>query len=322
VLGGTAWLWSRPEFAKSVDVLVVDEAGQFSLANTLAVAPAGHSLVLLGDQQQLRQPKKGSHPDGVDVSALDHMLGGHRTMPAERGIFLPTTWRLAPAVCDFTSEAFYERRLHSEPRLERQVLAGTERFDGAGLWIVEVAHEGNRNASREEAEVVAAIVRELLQDDATWTDLNDVVRPMTPDDIRVLAPFNAQVTRIREALSANGGGRAFRPGSGDLHRIPVGTVDKFQGQEAPVAIYSMGTSPPDDAPRGMEFLYSLNRLNVATSRARCAAILVASPRLFEPECRTPAHMRLANALCRFREMATVLGTPSGGGRGFSPGVKR
>jgi predicted RecB family nuclease len=294
VLGGTAWLWSRPEFAQSVDVLFVDEAGQMSLAAVLAVSQAADSLVLLGDPQQLEQPQKGSHPDGVDVSALQHVLGDQQTMPAERGLFLSETWRLAPAICAFTSEVFYERRLRSREGLDVQRVSGSARFSGAGLRVLEVLHEGCRNASDEEVDVVAAIVDELLEPDVRWTALEKeepVTRPLTARDILVVAPHNAHVGRLSERLESRG--------------VTVGTVDKFQGQEAPVVIYSMATSRPEDAPRGMEFLYSLNRLNVATSRAKGICILVASPRLFEPECRTPRQMHLANALCRYREMAEM-----------------
>lgn len=289
VLGGTAWLWARPEFAGSVDVLFVDEAGQMSLANVLAVSRAAKNIVLLGDPQQLEQPQKGSHPEGVDASVLQHILGANQTIPPDRGIFLPVTWRLAPSICSFTSELFYESRLTAKPGLERQCLVGCGEFDGNGLWVVDVEHDGNRNSSTEEVEVVAALVARLTVVGARWVDQKDDDAQITANDILVVSPYNAQVTRLAERLASMG--------------IRVGTVDKFQGQEAPIVIYSMATSRPEDAPRGMEFVYSLNRLNVATSRARCAAILVASPRLFEPECRTPRQMKLANALCRYRERA-------------------
>jgi uncharacterized protein len=291
VLGATAWFWAREDAAGLVDVLFVDEAGQMSLANALAVSGAASSLVLLGDPQQLEQPQKGCHPDGVGVSALEHVLGGAATMPPDRGLFLPTTWRLHPTICAFTSELFYEGKLQPKPGLERQLLSGTAGFDGAGLWWVSVEHEGNQNASMEEVDAVDRIVGQLLRPGAVWTDAEGVVRQLRPTDLRVVAPYNAQVNRLLERLDGRG--------------IPVGTVDKFQGQEAPLVIYSMATSRPEDAPRGMEFLYSLNRLNVATSRARCAAVIVASPRLLEPACRTPRQMALANALCRYREFSGV-----------------
>ncbi|MBK9240971.1 MAG: TM0106 family RecB-like putative nuclease [Acidobacteria bacterium] len=287
VVGGTAWFWTGKE-AEDVDVLFVDEAGQMSLANTLACTVAADALVLLGDPQQLEQPSKGVHPDGVGQSALQHMLGAHKTMPPERGEFLGVTRRLAPSICDFTSECFYEDRLTPLPSLERQVLRGGQRFSGAGLRIVSVEHEGNRNASDEEVAEVARIVDSLLAPGSEWVDEHDTARQLTVADILIVAPYNAQVSRLQDGLSRD---------------ARVGTVDKFQGQEAPVVIYSMATSRPEDAPRGLGFLYSLNRFNVATSRARCLCILVANPRLFEPDCQSPAQMQLANALCRYREMA-------------------
>ena len=296
VVGGTAWLWARDELAGAVDVLFIDEAGQLSLANALAVSQAAQSVVMLGDPRQLEQPQQGSHPDGTEVSALEHLLQGLQTMPADRGLFLAETWRLAPSICAFTSELFYEGRLGPHPGLERQALTGAGPFSGSGLRYVPVEHEGNRSASDEEVEAVERVVETLLTPGARWTDREGRERPLTGEDILVVAPYNAQVVRLRERLEARG--------------VRVGTVDKFQGQEAPVVLYSLTSSSPEDAPRGMEFLYSPHRLNVATSRARCVCILVGSPRLFEPECRTPEQIRLANAFCRYVELARAVITPT------------
>lgn len=287
VAAGTAWLWSREDLEGSVDVLFVDEAGQMSLANTLAAAPAAKNLVLLGDPQQLDQPSQGSHPEGTDVSALGHLLGEHRTMPEDRGLFLNKTWRLRPSICDFTSEAFYEDSLGPMPGLERHSLSGACDLDGYGLYYLPVEHEGNQSASPEEADRTAALVRRLLAGGVSWTNREGATRPLTNDDILIVSPYNAQLAELRRRLPD----------------ARIGTVDKFQGQEAPVVFYSMATSSAEDAPRGMDFLYSLNRLNVATSRAQCVTILVLNPRLFEPDCGTPHQMRLANALCRYRELA-------------------
>jgi uncharacterized protein len=293
LVAGTSWLWANDSSHKLVDVLFVDEAGQLSLASTLAAARGARSLVLLGDPQQLEQPLQGTHPEGVAVSALQHVLGGAKTIADEMGIFLAETWRLAPAVCSFTSELFYDRRLRSRPGLENQALRGTNGLDGAGLWYAPVHHRGNQSTSSEEVSAVDQLIDRLLIPGAAWTDSDGAAHAMTPNDILVVAPYNAQVARLEERLSSRG--------------IRVGTVDRFQGQEAPVVIFGMTTSTAHDAPRGMEFLFSPNRLNVASSRAKCACILVASPALFEPECKTVRHVQLVNAFCRYRELARVVG---------------
>ena len=284
VVGGTAWLWSREQYAGSVDVLFVDEAGQMSLANVLAMSPCARNLVLLGDPQQLEQPQKGSHPEGTGVSALQHVIGEGSVMPAEKGLFLEQTWRLHPEICGFTSRQFYEGQLTSREGMERQAVAGPTKYRGAGLWVEEVEHEGNQGTSPEEVARVAEVVAELTREGVTWRGADGRAKPLQPDDILVVAPYNAQVAELQLKLGP---------------RAKVGTVDRFQGQEAAAVVYSMTTSSPEDAPRGMEFLYSLNRLNVATSRARCVCVLVASPKLFEPECRSVRQMRLANGVCAF-----------------------
>jgi uncharacterized protein len=287
VIGGTSFLWSRGEMADAVDVLFIDEAGQMALADVISVAHAAKNLVLIGDPQQLERPLKGSHPEGAENSALEHLLGEHKTISPDVGLLLPKTWRLHPNVCKFTSEQFYEGRLKSSDVLKNYVIEGHPWVNGAGLWFVRVEHDGNRNSSAEEVDAVAKIVEGLLKPEVKWQRGVDRPRRLTAEDLLIVAPYNAQVSDLL----------------GRLPEMRVGTVDKFQGQEAPVVIYSMTTSSPEDAPRGMEFLYSLNRLNVATSRAMSAVILVGSPKLFEPECRSPRQMQLANALCAFREMA-------------------
>jgi predicted RecB family nuclease len=288
---GSAWLWAREEMANSVDVLFVDEAGQMALANVLALSQAATSIVLLGDPQQLDQPQKGLHPLGAEVSALGHLLNGHATIAADQGIFLTETRRLHPDVCAFTSELFYEGRLTSRPESANQRLNTRDSLDGTGLRFAPVEHSGNQNESPEEVERVVASVNELFRTGATWTDKNGETRVLGIKDILIVAPYNAQVSALAEKLPA--GAR-------------VGTVDKFQGQEAPLVFYSMATSTPEDAPRGMEFLYSLNRLNVAVSRARCVAVIVASPALFQVQCRTPRQIELANAFCRYLELARTV----------------
>jgi uncharacterized protein len=287
VAGGTAWLWASTDAANAVDVLFIDEAAQMSLANVLAVSQAARSVVLLGDPQQLEQPMQGSHPEGTDVSALHHLLQAEQTIAEDCGLFLAETWRLHPEICAYTSELFYSGRLRPHAGLEAQRIQTECCFSGAGLRYVAVPTEGNQSSSPEEAERVREIIQEILDSGATWFDRDKVERAVTLSDILIIAPYNAQVFELQERL----------PGT------RVGTVDKFQGQEAPIVIYSLTTSSYADAPRGMEFLYSLNRLNVATSRAKCLCILVASPSVFEVQCRTPRQMQLANAFCRYLEMA-------------------
>jgi predicted RecB family nuclease len=284
---GTSWLWVLENATDAVDVLFIDEAGQVSLANVLAMSGAARSLVLLGDPQQLDQPLQGTHPPGADRSALAHFIGVKETMPRDRGLFMEHTWRLHPKITTYTSEAFYERRLESRPDLGRQRLDADAPMGGAGLHLVPAIHTGSDNESPEEAQLVADLVRSLVDGGGRWVDKGGVTHRLSYDDVLIVAPYNAQVGAIQA----------------ELPQARVGTVDKFQGQEAPVSIYSMTTSAPENAPRGMTFLYSRNRLNVATSRARCVTVVVASPELIRVRARTPEEMRLANALCQFVELA-------------------
>jgi len=271
LVGGTAWLHAHEDCDSRLDCLFVDEAGQVSLADALAMATCARNLVLVGDPQQLAQVLQGTHPDGAGVSVLQHLLGADATIPPDRGLFLETTYRLHPDVCGYISEEFYEGRLRPDPRTAER----TTPF-GTGLRFVAVEHDGCRQESEQEAELVAREVERLL------------AAGVPAAEIMVVAPYNAQVNLLRERLPEG---------------VPVGTVDKFQGQEADVVLYSMASSSGEDVPRGLEFLLSRNRLNVAVSRARCLAYLVASPRLLEVNCRTIPQMRLANALCRFVELA-------------------
>jgi predicted RecB family nuclease len=285
IAAGTSWMWSRPDLQSSVDTLFVDEAGQMSLANVLAIAGAAGNLVLLGDPQQLAQPSQAAHPPGAGVSALEHILDGRATMPPDAGLLIDKTWRMHPRLCRFASETFYDGKLTAMADLVRQEILADPPLSGAGLRVVEVLHEGNANASPEEAVVVAELVESLLG--RRWRDRDGQLAPISVEQIMVVTPYNAQIRAIQSAAAEAG-----------LSGLQVGTVDKFQGREAPVVIYSMATSSADDAPRGMEFLYDLHRLNVATSRARALAIIVASPDLVRVSCQTPRQMHLANALCR------------------------
>ena len=285
VVGGTSFLFAREDVAGAFDVLFIDEAGQFALANAIAVAGAAQNLVLLGDPNQLAQPSQGAHPVGSAASVLEHMLGDDVTIAEDAGLFLDRTWRLRPEICAFVSEAFYESRLEPTPDTAGRSVVGMSN----GLRFEPVEHIGNKIESEEEAERVRRLIDELLGTE--WSD-GESTRRIALEDILVVAPYNAQVELLRVRLPI--GAR-------------IGTVDKFQGQEAPVTIYSMASSSPEDAPRGMDFLYSRNRLNVAVSRAQGLAIVVASPALFRVRCKTPKQMRQANALCLFVEMATPTG---------------
>ena len=289
--GGTAWFLGqtrRRVFASTCCLSTKPRKCRWQTC--LAVSQAAESIVLLGDPRQLEQPIQGSHPDGVDVSALDHILGPHATVPPDRGLFLAETWRLHPLICAFNSELFYESRLNPRPGLESQAIKSSGRLNGAGLRYLPSsiraikAHRGRRPTP-------SAILSPKYWDPARPGSIDRAPSPpVALEDILIIAPYNAQVFELQERTA---GAR-------------IGTVDKFQGQEAPIVIYSMTTSSHSDAPRGMEFLYSSNRLNVATSRAKCICVVVASPRLFEPECRTPRQMQLANAFCRYSELAIWL----------------
>jgi uncharacterized protein len=288
VIAGTSFMWSKDAYEGSVDYLFVDEAGQLSLIDTLAVAHSCSNLVLLGDPQQLKQPQQGVHPEGTDVSALEHVLAGKKTISDEQGVFLPETWRMHPSVNQFVSELFYESKLKSRKELIQQQLIGS-RFNGSGLFLEEINHTGNTNSSMEEAKRIVQIVNELTDGNVNYINQNGEAFKLTKSQIKIITPYNAQVQSLKALLPD----------------IEIGTVDKFQGQEAPVIIYSVATSSLEEAPRGMDFLFSPNRFNVAVSRARTCFIMVATPSIFEAECKSPYQIRLANAFCRYRELANI-----------------
>ena len=271
VTGGTAWHYARAAHDQTLDYLFIDEAGQVSLADALAMGTCARNVVLVGDPQQLAQVIQGTHPGGTEASVLTWLIGEAETIPPDRGVFLERTFRLHPEICDYISEEFYEGRLRPDA-----CTAGRTTPFGTGLRYVEVDHAGNRQESAEEVTAVRALVSELLG------------AGVAAEEVMVVAPYNIQVNLLRDALP---------------DAVAVGTVDKFQGQEADVVIYSLASSSGEDVPHGLEFLLSRNRLNVAISRARCLAYLVASPRLLEVNCRTIPQMRLASALCRFVELA-------------------
>ncbi len=278
LLAGTSFLFSREELDGHVDTLFVDEAGQVALADVLALGTSARNLVLLGDPNQLAQVSQGAHPPGASASVLQHLLGEDETLRPGMGVFLGETWRMRPEVNGFISTTFYEGRLEPVEACLKRSLA-----DGNGIRFLPVEHEGNRTQSPEEAEAVAAEIERLV-----GTPYRDErgERELRHEDVIVVAPYNAQVRCLREKLTAE---------------VAVGTVDKFQGQQARVVFYAMASSSSDDVPRGLDFLFSRNRLNVAISRAQCLAYLVCSPRLLDANCQTVEQMRLANALCRLVE---------------------
>jgi uncharacterized protein len=280
LLAGTSFLFAREEMEGAVDTLFIDEGGQFALADALAVGGSARNLVLLGDPNQLPQVSQGAHPPGANASVLGHLLGSDETVQPGMGLFLEHTWRLRPEVNAYVSETFYEGRLEPAAKaLTRSV------GDGNGVRFLPVGHIGHRTAAPEEAAAVRAEIERLLE--TPYAD-EEGERPLRYEDFIVVAPYNAQVRCLREALPET---------------VRVGTVDKFQGQEATVVFFAMASSSGEDVPRGLDFLFSRNRLNVAVSRARCLAYVVASPRLLETSCKTVEQMRLVNALCRFVEVA-------------------
>jgi uncharacterized protein len=291
VVAGTPWLLARAEFDDTIDVLFVDEASQMSLANAVALGTCARSVVLIGDQNQLPMVSQGVHPGGAAASSLEHLVGETPTVARDRGLFLETSRRLHPDVNEFISPAFYAGLLETHPVTADRTVEGIDPvLSGTGVRWIPVSHAGNGPRSREEADVVADVVQALTTMD--WRDATGRVRPIRVEDVIVVAPYNAQVAEIQTRLEA----RLGRRGN-------VGTVDKFQGREGVVAIYSMASSSREDAPRDMSFLYSRNRLDVAISRAQCLALLVASPTLLEAGCQTPEQMRMVDALCRFVEVA-------------------
>lgn len=280
LVAGTTWLFCSKEVRESpVDVLLIDEAGQLSLADALAASMAARNVVLLGDPLQLPQVAQASHPNGSGCSVLEHILADHDIMPDDRGVFLSKTFRMHPDVCRFISDEIYAGQLGHDSSCERQTtMAGT------GLRWLRADHQGNSTSSIEEAELIAAEIDRFVG--TTWTDENGTEKPLTVEDFMVVAPFNDQVRVIRERLNADASTRG----------VPVGTVDKFQGREAAVVFFSMTTSAGDDISRGADFLFSRNRLNVAISRARCLVYLVCTEELLNTRARNVEDMRLIATL--------------------------
>ncbi len=297
LIAGTAWLFADSAMDATLDVLVIDEAGQIALADAVAMATAARNVVLLGDPRQLAQVSQAQHPAGAGASVLEHLLRGVSTVAPERGFFLSRSFRLHDAVCAFVSHLAYDGRLVADTACaNRRIDAGT--IAGAGLRYLPVPHEGNVQQSREEADAIADAILDLLAGDVT--DAVCRTRRLVQRDVLIVTPYNAQVRRLRSTLDARG-----------LHDVPVGTVDKFQGREAPVVFFSLAASRGDEVPRGVGFLFDRNRLNVAVSRAQILAVLVAAPTLLETPATTIAQLHAIDALCRFVEAASPLRSAAG-----------
>ena len=297
VVGGTAWLFSRPEWEGALDFLFIDEAGQVSLANAVAMARCAKNLVLLGDQMQLEQPVQGSHPGDAGLSALQYALKDtaaskpdspvlHAVVPNDYGIFLGESRRMHPAVCRFISESIYEGRLGSHPDCARQKIVVPPGSTGfitteSGIVFSGVEHDGNIQQSDEEVERVTAIFNELHGRLYTAKDGN--TKPLALEDFLFIAPYNAQVRALQNALP---------------NRARVGSVDKFQGQQAPVCILSLCSSYGEYGSRGLAFILDRNRINVAISRAQCLAVVVTDPRIAGTDASSIAEMMLINLFCK------------------------
>ncbi len=289
--GGTSWLFSRPELCGAFDYLFIDEAGQVSLPDAIAVAGCAKNVVLLGDPAQLAQVSQGTHPYRAGWSVLEHVLGNEPTIPPDRGIFLDVSYRMQPEICEFISLAMYDGRLSAGPDTVHHAVRSAG-LSGGGLRYIPIEHVANSASSLEEAD---AIVREVaMLRDGLVTDDNGIERPMRDEDIIIVTPYNAQRRLIERRLRDAG------------FSVPVGTVDKFQGQEAAVVFYSMATSSGDDVPRDLQFLFEQNRFNVAVSRARALSVLVSSPQLLDVACNSPQQMALINFLCAYVERSISL----------------
>ena len=289
LIAGTSWLFARGGMDQQVDYVFIDEAGQVSLADAVAMGTAARNIVLLGDPQQLPHVTQGVHPDESGCSVLEHLLDGDQTVREDRGLFLAQSYRMHPRICDFISELAYDGRLASAEGRERLRIE-SRGLSGAGLRYIPVEHEGNAQQSVEEARAIAAQIR-LLLDGGRFIERDGKSEPLTARDILVVAPYNMQVRCLREAVPAD---------------VEVGTVDKFQGREAPVVFFSMASSSGEEVPWGLEFLFNRNRFNVAVSRAKCLSVLACSPRLLEARCRSVEQLKLVNAVCAFREEAEML----------------
>lgn len=290
LIAGTAWLFAREELDQKLDYLFIDEAGQVSLANFVAMGMSAKNIVLVGDQMQLGQPLQGAHPGSSGMSTLEYLLQDKPIISPDRGIFLATTWRMHENICRFISDAVYDGQLHPEPDNQKQtiILSKTAHPDliENGIRFISLQHQGCSQKSEEEGKVILELYSSLLQQ--SYRDRHGKEKRFTSENILVVTPYNLQVNYLKSILPED---------------ARVGTVDKFQGQEAEIVLISMTTSSAEDLPRKLEFLYSKNRLNVAISRAKTLAIVIASARLLEIPCSNIDQMQLVNTLCWAKEYA-------------------
>ncbi|MED5277133.1 MAG: DEAD/DEAH box helicase, partial [Actinomycetota bacterium] len=294
LIASTTWFWANKDFNEDnkVDYLVIDEAGQLALVDALVASRGAKNLVLIGDPQQLPQVTQANHLCGAGASVLEHVMGDSNVVSEDQGVLLNETHRLRPEICDFISEEFYDAKLESHEKCKKRIV-----HKGNGLFWAPVVHEGDCvNESEEEATAVLEIIQDLLGTD--WTDENGKSKQLEPQDFMVVAPYNAQVNKIKQMLLE----------AEDLQNITkdnvmeiVGTVDRFQGKEAPVVVYSLTTSRQDLIPRGRkgDFLFSPNRLNVAVSRAQCLAYMVGTEELIDTHASSISEMKALNHFCRY-----------------------
>lgn len=298
LVAGTAWCFSHEGATGAFEYLFIDEAGQVCLANVVGMSRSANNLILLGDQMQLEQPVEGSHPGDSGKSSLEYFLQDHATVPDNLGIFLGTTYRMHPDVCSVISDAVYESRIHPQPETSKQILNFPNSLlaekigKSAGIIWLPVEHEGNAQASDEEVVRIDSLVQDLLQ--CSYTTKRGEIKPITLEDILIVAPYNMQVRKIANKI----------PGA------QVASVDKFQGREAPVVVLSMCASDGGSSPRGMDFLFSMSRLNVAISRAQSVAFVVGNPNLTKTACSTLNQMKLLNFFCQIVD-AGKNGSPKG-----------
>jgi superfamily I DNA and/or RNA helicase len=283
LVGGTAWLFARPALDQAYDYLFVDEAGQVSLGHMVAMGAAAKNIILVGDQMQLAQPIQGAHPGESGMSVLDCLLEGQATIAPERGILLDVSWRMHPDIESFISDAVYDGRLKAHPDCERQTLLLSDKAHPAlaahGIRLIPMSHTGCSQISEEEVDITVELVESLVGQG--FVDRNGTQGVISLENILVVAPYNLQVNALKARLPEG---------------TRVGTVDKFQGQEAEVVIISLATSSPEDLPRHVDFFYSKNRLNVAISRARTLALVLCNPKLLELHASSVEHLRLVNTL--------------------------